>query len=150
MFPPEYEGTFTLISSRGSGGSGGSVVESEKDTPDPKGEGRTRNVEVKSVSGSIITGSVEWREDGVLSKKDVAEWDELINVMKEAENEGAEEEEERNLVGGWKAVEEIAADSFDDLPAEAIKSLEEMDQQRERHSTISLVTSSAKNLLFFA
>lgn len=151
MFAPEYEGTFSLVSSRGSGGSGGSVVEADKETVDPKGEGRVRSVEVKSVFGPIVTGSVEWRADGVLSVEEEqadGEWDEFIRVMEDAENEN--EEERTLLVGGWKAVEELAAEAFGDLPVEAIESFVEMGQQRERGSSISLVTSSAKNSLYFA
>lgn len=104
--------------------------------------------------GPIVTGSVGWREDGVLSNdEEAAEWDDFVHVMMEEvknENENEGGEEERNLIGGWKAVEEVAADSFPDLPVEAIKNFVEMDQMRERGSSISLVTSSAKNSLYFA
>lgn len=148
--PAEYEGSFSLVSSRGSSGGnpGGSVVKSNKETRDPTGNGRTRYVDVKSVFGPIITGSVEWREGGSeLFARDRTGWEEFTNVLPQSDDA---EGEESDLVGGWKILEEFAADKMDELSPLTVKDFVGGEQQREPGSGISLVTSSATNYLLFA
>lgn len=142
----------SLVSSRGNEGGGSSTVGAENGTPDPTGEGRIRYIEIKSVFGPIITGSVGWQADDATtrSKGEIADWDELIDDMEMGNDRAGVDSGEDNTMDGWRAVEELAVDSFDDLPVEAVRHSEEVDQQRERGSSISLVTSGAKNTLYFA
>jgi hypothetical protein len=59
--PPSYEGKFLLITPGGE-----SLVKFNEETPDPEGEGRTRDLNIREISGRVILGNVKWVE----SKKD--------------------------------------------------------------------------------
>lgn len=146
--PAEYEGSFSLVASRETGGDS-SAVEANKDTLDPRGEGRTRYLDVKDVRGSIISGSVGWRESNDLvdnEDEEVMAWKEFLDVAI------SETEDAESLFEGLEA---LKGDGPDDvkggLDVRAIDDLSESDwdQQRERGSSISFVTSSATNYLYF-
>ncbi len=59
--PPSYEGKFALITTKGQ-----SIVKIDKDSQDPEDGGRKRQFNVRSITGGIVVGNVEWVE----SKKD--------------------------------------------------------------------------------
>lgn len=133
-FAPTYEGPFTLVASN----RGESAVEANKDAEDPRGVGLKRFVRMRTIIGSVVTGEVGWTagdEFEDVSDEEWLDW-ELIDLV-DAEEEG------EGLTGGWGFMEKMKMDGG------KVKR-EEGREARAPGSKISLVTSTGKNLLYFA